>query len=677
MRRYLLAALLAFCGDSLAWGVDGSALQLNSGINSGTNAQLDSNGYAGSYVTLTSQGNLTVTVDATGTPFDGIAPRMNVVLADMKAGFDVSSSGSNAYVHEFENVPAGTYFIRTEFNNDGGTGRALTINSLDVDGATIDTSTSDSALRANALAAADTYIEHFRQGPAKVGLVGVAPGTSVNVRLARHAFNWGANVNGTNTALFSNAQYTDFFKSHFNIVVPSRAGKWNNNESTRDVVTSVTNGYVDAMLDFAEANNLSARMHNLIWANSSGAEQPAWTLNMLNNPSATDPASGTTNLDALRNEISERIDYYVGDGPNGFAELSLRYDEVDIYNESWHTGVNTLDSDANYWDRYGAAGISSIYAEAAQAAAVAGSDARMYVNEYNVFNWGDPYANWYRQHIEDIQNADGNPTNGPVGGIGIQAYLGTGGGGLQPDRVQQAMQTLSVLGLPQSLTEFGVSDSVTDPLVAKDYVHQLMRMVFGHPDMKTFMYWGFWGGGTSSAQGASILVNTDWTLTDIGKMYEDMLGIEDWDDDPTNGWTTYLSLPVGPDGTIDFTGFYGDYELTIDGQTYDLGLTKGDSLYSLVIAPGDYNADGTVNAADYVVWRNTLGSADDLRADGNGDEMIDAGDYDVWKSLFGTNYGSGAGSIATVPEPASVILLAVGLIVTGCRRRCAPASQAG
>jgi GH35 family endo-1,4-beta-xylanase len=431
----------------------------------------------------------------------------------------------------------------------------------------------------------------------------------------------------------------------------------------------VTNGYVDAMLDFAEANDMRARMHNLIWANSSGAEQPSWANNMLDNPEAIDGATGDTNLDALRDEVSERIDYYVGDGAGGFAELSERYQEVDIYNESWHTGVNTPDSDANYWDRYGAAGIGSIYEEAALAAANAGSNARMYVNEYNVFNWGDSYANWYRQHIEEIQNADGDPTDGPVEGVGIQVYLGDGGGAFQPIRAMQSMQNLSVLGLPQSVTEFGVGNSVTDPLEAQEQVNQALRMAFGHPDMQTFMYWGFWGGGTSNAQLASILVNSDWTLTDIGKMYEDMLGIQDWDGDPTNGWTTNVTLPVGADGTIDLTGFYGDYEVTIDGVAYDLLHSKGDLLHTIVIAPGDYNGDGIVDAVDYTVWRNALDAPGDLRADGNGDELVDALDYDVWKLHYGEVYAPGSGGLATVPEPAAGVLLAVGLAISRCRRR--------
>ena len=92
---------------------------------------------------------------------------------------------------------------------------------------------------------------------------------------------------------------------------------------------------------------------------------------MLNDPTAIDSVSGRSNLEALRDEISERIDHYVGDGPGGFVDLSTRYQEVDIYNESWHTGVNTTTSDANYWDRFGAAGIADIYREAVQAAAAA------------------------------------------------------------------------------------------------------------------------------------------------------------------------------------------------------------------------------------------------------------------------------------------------------------------
>jgi hypothetical protein len=53
---------------------------------------------------------------------------------------------------------------------------------------------------------------------------------------------------------------------------------------------------------------------------------------------------------------------------------------------------------------------------------------------------------------------------------------------------------------------------------------------------------------------------------------------------------------------------------------------------------GDYNNNGIVDAADYVVWRDTLGEFVINFGDGaDGDEsgIIDEGDYDFWRARFG------------------------------------------
>lgn len=60
---------------------------------------------------------------------------------------------------------------------------------------------------------------------------------------------------------------------------------------------------------------------------------------------------------------------------------------------------------------------------------------------------------------------------------------------------------------------------------------------------------------------------------------------------------------------------------------------------------GDYNGDGAVGISDYTVWRNSLGSTQDLAADGDHSGTVDAADYDVWKSNFG----------ATTPSPAALV----------------------
>jgi hypothetical protein len=63
--------------------------------------------------------------------------------------------------------------------------------------------------------------------------------------------------------------------------------------------------------------------------------------------------------------------------------------------------------------------------------------------------------------------------------------------------------------------------------------------------------------------------------------------------------------------------------------------------------PGDYNQNGTVDAADYVLWRNTLTNsvASFSGADGNGDGVVDQDDYGVWRAHFGQTVPAvGAGS---------------------------------
>jgi hypothetical protein len=65
---------------------------------------------------------------------------------------------------------------------------------------------------------------------------------------------------------------------------------------------------------------------------------------------------------------------------------------------------------------------------------------------------------------------------------------------------------------------------------------------------------------------------------------------------------------------------------------------------------GDYNNDGVVNAADYVVWRETDGSSSG---------------YSLWRANFGELASVGSGSVGIlptvtlVPEPASFVLLMV------------------
>jgi predicted outer membrane repeat protein len=68
---------------------------------------------------------------------------------------------------------------------------------------------------------------------------------------------------------------------------------------------------------------------------------------------------------------------------------------------------------------------------------------------------------------------------------------------------------------------------------------------------------------------------------------------------------------------------------------------------------GDYNRNGTVDAADYVLLRNSMGATGVTPysgADGDGDGVIGQGDYNVWRSHFGNSLpapAAGALSLAS------------------------------
>jgi hypothetical protein len=119
-----------------------------------------------------------------------------------------------------------------------------------------------------------------------------------------------------------------------------------------------------------------------------------------------------------------------------------------------------------------------------------------------------------------------------------------------------------------------------------------------------------------------------------------------------------------------------------DFATLDLA-NNPNALVAVSSAPGDYNGDGIVNAADYVVWRKGLDATytqDDynvwranfgqsvagpsIPGDFNNNSIVDAADYVVWRKTgingqqgyndWRSHFGQTAGSAAAIPSANSL-----------------------
>lgn len=138
-----------------------------------------------------------------------------------------------------------------------------------------------------------------------------------------------------------------------------------------------------------------------------------------------------------------------------------------------------------------------------------------------------------------------------------------------------------------------------------------------------------------------------------------------------NGGFTVFGWVVGGFSVVDTIASYTAYNIDGAGSTFDWvplrpnattyenGLVFVLDVAELDIPAGDYNFDGKVDLADYSIWRDSLGSTTDVRADGNGDGVVNAADYGVWKSSFGQLDPGTVLASTQIPEPGAIATIVV------------------
>jgi hypothetical protein len=77
---------------------------------------------------------------------------------------------------------------------------------------------------------------------------------------------------------------------------------------------------------------------------------------------------------------------------------------------------------------------------------------------------------------------------------------------------------------------------------------------------------------------------------------------------------------------------------------------------------GDYDRNGSVQDADFAVWKNLFGTSI-TSADGNHNGVVDAADYTIWRDHFGQSLSGTGASTQAVPEPNSIVLVMIAIAV--------------
>lgn len=125
----------------------------------------------------------------------------------------------------------------------------------------------------------------------------------------------------------------------------------------------------------------------------------------------------------------------------------------------------------------------------------------------------------------------------------------------------------------------------------------------------------------------------------------------------TGAFEFYFSLLAGDANQDGVVNSSDNFAVDVNGDGFanstDTSLIASYQGHALPLRPqsGDYRDDDYVDTNDYQLWRMTYGSTTDLRADGNGNGTVDIADYTIWRDALGAFSVWTTASVGPAPAP--------------------------
>lgn len=381
------------------------------------------------------------------------------------------------------------------------------------------------------LASCDARIQQYRTGLIQIKLENATDGTplhgwNISYNHIKHDFIFGCNIYGFDA--FSNPEDNDLYKDRFKQLFEFAVlgFYWASYEPTEG--NFPTEALLNTTLTWCIQNNITAKGHPLAWTR----HIPAWL-----------PLSNQTAMTEL---LEKRIETII-------TKYQGQIDHWDIVNEPVHTKPLAGGSTFEYcYNAY-------LWANASN------PTAHLTINDYGIMGHdfgGGPFYNLVKELLA---------AGSPIDAIGLQVHEPRTDW-IPATEVWATLEAYTKLGKPIHITEFTPTSSLT-PITNSwkkgiwteenqaEYATRFYKLCFSHPAVEGLIWWDLSDAASWLQNGG--LLREDMTPKPVYTALDQLIN---------NEWRTVGDQLSNASGWIQFQGFYGRYNLSIQNGAYEFQI---------------------------------------------------------------------------------------------------------